>query len=152
MNAAGIVVAYASFQGDTALMEATGRSAGWSMGEFELLQEISVVDLTEIPKMPSIFENGPRESLLFLRSFADSVSQPFTPDLETHVKYSPTQVVAEYLRHRFRDKEDKPVRGIIYRSAKDTGKKNVALFMGATEVEGYESREWVKKMPLIRLV
>jgi RES domain. len=152
MNAPGIVVAYASFDEDTALSEATGDFPKWSVGEFELLQDIRVVDLTEIPDVPSIFEQGPRESLQFLNKFAEDVSQPFTPDLETHVEYTPTQVVSEYLRHRFRDKTKKPVRGILYWSAKASGTKNLALFMGADEVDGYKSESWKKAEPLIKLV
>jgi hypothetical protein len=152
MNAPGIVVVYASFDEDTALEEATGDFPNWSVGEFELLRDIQVVDLTDIPDVPSIFEDGPRESLQFLHRFAEDVSQPFTPDLETHVEYTPTQVVSEYLRHRFRDKANKLVRGVLYGSAKAAGKKNMALFMGADEVEGYKAEPWKKADPLIRLV
>jgi len=152
MNAPGIVVTYASFEEGTALMEATGDFPNWSVGKFELLQDIQVIDLREIPVVPSIFEDGPRESLQFLHRFAEDVSQPLTPDLETHVEYTPTQVVSEYLRHRFRDKASKTVRGILYDSAKVAGKKNIALFMGADEVEGYKTESWKKVDPLIRLV
>ena len=152
MNAPGIVVAYAAFEGETALAEATGKDRECSLGEFELLQDVRVVDLTEVPDVPSIFENGPRESLQFLNRFAQDVSQPFQPDDEAHVEYTPTQVVSEYLRHRFRDKLGKPVRGILYRSAKKPTKKNLALFMTAAEVEGAVSDRWNKKEPLIRLV
>ncbi len=128
-------VAYASFEEDTALSEATGDFPKWSVGEFELLQDIRVVDLTEIPDVPSIVEQGPCESLQFLNRFAEDVSQPFTPDLETHVEYTPTQVVSEYLRHRFRDKTKKPVRGMLYWSANASDTKNLALFTGADEEE-----------------
>jgi len=152
MNAPGIVVVYASFDEDTALEEATGDFPNWSVGEFELLRDIQVVDLTDIPDVPSIFEDGPRESLQFLHRFAEDVSQPFTPDLETHVEYTPTQVVSEYLRHRFRDKANMLVRGVLYGSAKAAGKKNMALFMGTDEVEGYKAEPWKKADPLIRLV
>jgi hypothetical protein len=152
MNAPGIVVAYASLDEGTALAEATGEFPHWSVGEFELLRDIQVVNLTEIPNVPSIFEDGPRESLQFLHRFAQDVSQPFTPDLEIHVEYTPTQVVSEYLRHRFRDQANKPVRGILYGSAKAACKKNIALFMGAGEVEGYKTESWEKLDPLIRLV
>lgn len=151
MNAPGIVVAYASFGAETALVEATGDYPEWSLGEFELLQDIRVVDLTEVPAVPSIFERGPRESLQFLNRFAQDVSQPFTPDLEAHIEYTPTQVVSEYLRHRFRDKRGKAVRGILYSSAKASTTKNLALFMSADEVEGSQTESWRKEEPLIKL-
>lgn len=152
MNAPGIVVAYASFEAETALAEASGKYADWSLGEFKLLQEVRVVDLTEVPNVPSIFEDGPRESLLFLNRFVADVSEPFTPDSEPHVEYTPTQVVSEYLRHRFRDKDGRGVRGILYPSAKVNGMKNLALFISSDEVMGAPIERWKKKNPAIKLV
>jgi RES domain len=104
MNAPGIVVMYGAFDRDTALAETTGVHNEFSVAELRLLKDLRVVDLTRVPPVPSIFEDGPRESLLFLRHFAKDVSQPFTPDVELHIEYTPTQVVSEYLRHRLRDK------------------------------------------------
>jgi hypothetical protein len=152
MNAPGIAVGYFSFDEDTALDEATGRFTQWSSGAFKLLEDIWVVDLTEIPEIPSIFERGPRESLDFLHKFASDVSQPFTPDTETHVEYAPTQVVSEYLRHRFRNRRKHPMRGVVYWSAKSKGTKNVVLFVGAQEVVGYESSSRLKPKPLLKLM
>src|ERR1017187_8666041 len=76
--------------------EATGAHTDSSLAEFELLTTLRVVDLTRIPNVPSIFEDGPRESLRFLRHFAKDVSQPFTPDKELHIEYAPSQVFSEY--------------------------------------------------------
>jgi hypothetical protein len=109
-------------------------------------------DLTEIPDIPSIFERGLRESLDFLHKFASDVSRPFTPDTETHVEYAPTQVVSEYLRHRFRGKGKNPVQGVVYSSAKSKGTKNIVLFVGAHEVVGYKSSSRVKPKPLLKLI
>ena len=108
MNAAGIAVLYGSYQKDAALLEATGGHSDFSVAEFELLTELTVVDLTDIPSIPSIFERGPRESLRFLHKFAENVSQPFEPDSEIHIEYTPTQVVSEYLRHRMADGAETP--------------------------------------------
>jgi hypothetical protein len=152
MNAPGIAVGYFSFDEDTALDEATGRFTRWSSGTFKLLEDIWVVDLTEIPDIPSIFERGPRESLDFLHKFASDVSRPFTPDTETHVEYTPTQVVSEYLRHRFRDKSKIPVRGVVYSSAKSKDMKNIVLFTGAHEVVGYKPSSRLKPKPLLKLM
>lgn len=152
MNAPGIVVMYTAFESQTAIAEVTGRFGSFSTAEFELLQDILVVDLTKIPPVPSIFESGPRESLMFLRKFARDVSQPITPDKEVHVEYTPTQVVAEYLRHRFRTTQGNPIQGLLYESAQAKNGTNAALFVESEEIEGVPSTAWKPKTPLLRLV
>jgi hypothetical protein len=152
MNAPGIVVMYGAFDAATALAEATSAEKAFSVAEFELLKDFLVVDLTHIPPVPSIFEDGPRESLLFLRHFAKDVSQPFTPDTELHIEYTPTQVVSEYLRHRFRDKAGQPILGLLYNSTKHEGGVNLALFVESEEVEGVPSDSWKAKERLLKMV
>jgi hypothetical protein len=110
------------------------------------------VDLTHIPPVPSIFEGGRRESLQFLRRFARSVSQPFTPDAEIHIEYTPTQVVSEYLRRRLRDCDGRKIRGVLYRSAKKSGGTNLALFVESEEVDGVPSERLTPKKRMLRLV
>jgi hypothetical protein len=151
MNAPGIVVMYASFDRNTARDEATGNRTEFSVAEFELLKELRVVDLTNIPRVPTIFEGGPREYLQFLKRFVDDVSQPFTPDAAVHVEYTPTQVVSEFLRHRFRDSDGNPIRGLLYRSAKENGSINLALFVDSEELEGVPSEPWRRKQHVLRL-
>ena len=152
MNAPGIVVMYASIDRETALAEAPGDHSDFSVAEFELLKDVRAVDLTHIPPTPSIFEDGARESLQFLHRFAEDVSQPFTPDTEIHIEYTPTQVVSEYLRHRLRDREGRPIHGLLYKSAKDTGRINIALFIESKEVEGVPSERWSSKEPLLKMM
>ena len=153
MNAPGIVVMYAAYKPTTALVEVAGDKPELSVAEFEVKQALSVVDLTIIPPAPSIFDKGPREALQFLRHFANDVSQPFTPDTEVHVEYTPTQVVAEYIRHRRSDGHGNPVRGLMYRSSKDDGGTNIALFVQSEEIEDVEPKySWRKRTPVLRLV
>ncbi len=122
------------------------------MGEFETLVDLLVVDLTDLPAVPSIFEGGDRDSLLFLENFAEEVSQPFEPDAEIHIEYVPTQVVSEYLRHRVQDVHGRAIRGLVYESAKRPGTRNLALFIESAEVDGVEVDSWPKKVILLRLV
>lgn len=151
MNAPGIVVMYAAFERDTAIAEATSNGSDLSVATFELLRQVRVVDLTKIPATPSIFGEGPRESLGFLHQFAADVSQPFNPDVEIHIEYTPTQVVSEYLRHRLHDTEGRCVGGVVYDSAKRAGATNIALFVGSEHVEGVHSPWWRTKEPLLTL-
>jgi hypothetical protein len=94
---------------------------------------LSVVDLTNLPSVPSIFESGPRESLRFLHRFMQEVSQPFEPDAEIHIEYTPTQVASEFFRHRLHDAQGHSIRGLVYGSAKRTGAVNLALFIESSE-------------------
>jgi HEPN/RES N-terminal domain 1/RES domain len=152
MNAPGIVAFYGAQEKNTALAEATGKHTMFSVAEFETLTDLPVVDLTDLPRVPSIFESGPRESLRFLRHFTQEVSQPFEPDAEIHIEYTPTQIVSEFFRHRLHDDQGKPIRGVVYGSAKCEGTSNVALFMESSEVEGVPTESWKKKESILRLV
>ena len=80
MNAPGIAVMYAAYSPNTALAEVSSEDTDFSVAEFELKHNLRVVDLTNIPPVPSIFDEGPREALQFLRHFVTNVSQPFKPD------------------------------------------------------------------------
>jgi hypothetical protein len=152
MNAAGIVVLYGSYQKSAALAEATGNKPHLTVAEFETLKELTVVDLTDIPPVPSIFEGGARESLQFLHHFAEDVSEPFSPDKSEHIEYAPTQIVSEYLRQRLQGSQGEPIQGLLYRSAKEEGSTNLALFMRSEEVEGVPQEHWRKWEPILRLM
>jgi hypothetical protein len=152
MNASGIVVMYGAFDCDTALAESSGPHTDFSVAEFESLKDFHVVDLTRVPRVPSIFESGPRESLRFLRHFAKDVSQPFTPDRELHIEYTPTQVVSEYLRHRLRDKQGRPIHGLLYKSTEREGGVNLALFIESEELEGVPSDRWKPKEHRLKMI
>jgi HEPN/RES N-terminal domain 1/RES domain len=152
MNAPGIVIFYASYERSTALIEATGQYSYHTVAEFELLKDILVVDLTDIPPVPSIFEDGRREALEFLHRFADDVSQPFEPDANIHIEYTPTQVVSEFIRHRITDVNGGRVRGLLYSSAKEQGAVNLALFIESAEIEGVPTESWKAKPAVLRMV
>jgi hypothetical protein len=136
----------------TAFSEAIREFKFYSVAEFELLEDLLVVDLSRVPHVPSIFEDKPRESIIFLRDFKKDVSRPITPDQEVHVEYTPTQVVSEYLRHRFSNASGKTVSGVLYESAKAKGGKNVALFIESEQVEGVPQKSLNRKAYLLKLV
>jgi len=152
MNAPGIVVFYGAYDKETASAEATGTHDHLTVAEFEILSDLAIVDLTDLPRIPSIFEPGPRDSLLFLRHFTQEVSRPFEPDAEIHIEYTPTQVVSEFVRHRLTDGKNTAVRGLVYESAKRPETRNLTLFITSQDVEGVETKDWLKKEPVLRLV
>ncbi len=138
MSPPGIVMFYGSDEPETALREvARTPECGadrYAVGKFRTLRESRILDLTDIPRIPSIFEPirdtleyDPRPPLIFLNYFAAELSMPIAGDRSVHVEYVPPQVVTEFVRTEFRHK-GLPVDGIRYRSARHEGGTSVVLF------------------------
>jgi hypothetical protein len=136
MSPAGIPAFYGASSLDTALAEARvgidPDRPEWSAGEFGTSQPCTVLDLSDIPEIPSIFDPDRRHlrhALIFLAHFAEQVAEPLSDDKREHVDYVPTQVVSEFFRVSFSPSDIGPVNGIVYRSARHPGGKCVALFV-----------------------
>ena len=138
MSPPGIVMFYGSDEPGTALREvARIPECGvdhYAIGEFRTLRDTRILDLTRIPRTPSIFEPisdtleyDPRPPLIFLNYFAAELSMPITGDRSIHVEYVPPQVVTEFVRTEFRH-EGLALDGIRYQSARHQGKASLVLF------------------------
>lgn len=67
MNPAGISYMYLAFEQETALAEVRqGRAIDTAIGRFETLREIQILDLTNLPQKPSIFNVQLHEELVGL--------------------------------------------------------------------------------------
>ena len=93
-----------------------------------------ILDLADVPPVPSIFESirdtleyDPRPSAIFLNYFATELSKPIERDDRVHVEYIPTQVITEYFRTEFVHEGDK-IDGIRYRSARRSDHCSLVLF------------------------
>ncbi|MCG8396110.1 RES domain-containing protein [Bacillus atrophaeus] len=134
MSPAGIPMFYGACDMDTALLEVDykqGENVIASVGEFENTKELTVLDLTEIPKIPSIFNEEEREKrqvIIFFYKFLEDFSKPISKDGKEHIDYVPTQIVTEYFRHIFKTIDGKTLDGIAYRSSRN-GKKSYVLFL-----------------------
>jgi len=134
MSPAGIPMFYAAGDADTAVSETWDQRGQpyCSLGVFSLIRECRIVDLVAIPPVPSLTDegrDGDREDLRFLHQFVHDAARPIEKTDKAHIDYTPTQVVAEYIRHVFREEGGNPVQGIAYRSAK-TGRKSYVFFWG----------------------
>ncbi len=138
MSPPGIVMFYVSEEPETTLREVVGipkrRADRYAVGEFRTLREMRILDLSRIPRIPSIFEEipdtlefHPRPPLIFLNYFAAELSMPIAGDRSIHVEYVPPQVVTEFVRTEFRH-EGQPLDGIRYKSARHQGKTSLVLF------------------------
>lgn len=135
MSPAGIPMFYGAFDVPTALAETFDPAIHvyqlMSIGTFRPLRELNVLDLAELPPIPSVFDADGRElihPLRFLHSFANDISQPIARDGHEHIEYVPTQIVTEYFRRIFRTKNDLPLDGIVYRSSRNPDGRAFVLF------------------------
>ena len=123
MSPAGIPMFYACDNSETALRETAKKAGRFVIGEFETRRPAVILDLTDIPSIPSLFavisdsvESRPREVLSFLNHISDEISKPVQRDDRVHIEYIPTQVVTEFVRSKL-TREGTHVDGIKYRSA-----------------------------------
>jgi hypothetical protein len=134
MNPAGIAYLYAARERPTALAEVVGRPPfRIAVGEFKTTRALYVVDLSELPAMPSPFDPSKiseREALLFLQSFAEEISRPVGKDGAEHIDYVPSQVACEYFAQVVRQKSNdhEQIDGLSYVSAVMPGGRNLVLF------------------------
>jgi hypothetical protein len=140
MSPAGVPMFYASDDPETALLEIFQEPGVYATATFKLRRDARVLDLSDVPRIPTIFEEpsdeadgGDRDGLIFLHSFAEAVSQPIDRKDRAHIDYVPTQVVTEYFRSMRRPREATAVDGICYTSAKNPPRKSYVLY--ATQLD-----------------
>jgi len=137
MSPAGIPMFYGSFEPDTAFKEIvgiSGRKQGKivSVATFKTLKKLRVLDLCNLPEVPSLFDpNGRhlRSSLIFMRDFKEEFRKPIRKNILENIEYVPTQVFTEYIRHKYTDIEGNPIEGILYPSSRNPGGISCVLFL-----------------------
>ena len=132
MSPAGISMFYGATDIDTAVAEIGAHSShSWAVvGEFKATEELRVVDLSNLPDLPSIFDTDEKaieryDGIAFLHRFIKDLTLPIVLDGREHIDYVPTQVLTEYLRYSF----PAPLHGLQFPSAQGSG-HNVVLFFG----------------------
>ncbi|MGO8849847.1 MAG: RES family NAD+ phosphorylase [Mycobacterium sp.] len=132
MSPAGISMFYGATDIDTAVAEIGAHSShSWAVvGEFKAAEELRVVDLSNLPDLPSIFDTDEKaieryDGVAFLHRFVKDLTLPIVLDGREHIDYVPTQVLTEYLRYSF----PAPLHGLQFPSAQGSG-HNVVLFFG----------------------
>ena len=156
MNPPGIVMFYASDYPETSLRETASDCGAFVVGEFANVRPFTVLDLTGVPPIPSLFEpvpDGqefrPREVLKFLEHIANEMSKPIPRNDRVNVNYVPTQVVTEYVRS-LKTSDGLRVDGIKYPSAVHEGYGSYVIFATQDNIvtarpDPYDERdEWLK--------
>ena len=132
MNPGGIPYFYIADSALTAKLEVIKDQEYWSYATFKLKKDIEVIDFSNLPKIPSIFDVrkfNSRQKLIFLYDLVADMSKPVGPNEKDRIEYIPTQVVSEFFRYRFKPK----VKGIRYKSVKNVEGINIAFFESENE-------------------
>lgn len=139
MSPAGVVMFYGAEDFETALLETVhaDRAANkWVTGAiFRAVREMRVLDLVDLPEIPSYFDmaaSDRRLALLFLHHFARDLAQPVARDGRQHIEYVPTQAFTEYVRFELKARDDASVDGIRYPSSVN-GRSCYVLFCTQAE-------------------
>ena len=128
MNPPGIPMMYGAETETTAVLES--RASCVTVGQFEYDREVRILELADLPDIPSIFSGIEREKLLgfvFMHAFAKDIARPVgRNDRSIHIEYIPSQVTTEYIRDsKF---HGSAVDGICYPSNLHEGGRNLVLF------------------------
>ena len=150
MSPAGIPMFYGAFDEETTIRETVGdskRAGIASIGRFEVIKPMHILNLSGIAEVPSLFDpdsnNVKREITIFLREFVEDLSKPIEKDGREHIKYIPTQVFTEYIRHITRMKSDERIMGIVYPSSVHEEHSSCVLFLENEDCRGGEEA-WLK--------
>jgi len=129
MSPAGISMFYGCDDIDTVVAEIGAHSTRRYaiVGAFETTRELTLLNLADLPPVPSLYHDTGRGQhyydLRFLHSFAVDLGKPITLDGREHIEYVPTQVITEYLRFV----PEYTIDGMLFRSAQNNG-VNCVLF------------------------
>ena len=142
MSPAGIPMFYGCDDDDTALLEVAEGPGSYALGEFETKRPAILLDLTNIPEVPSLFEPVhdfqevyPRRELSFLHHISREISRCVKRDDRVHIEYVPTQVVTEFIRAKVMLGESR-IDGIRYNSSVNKRHVSYVLFADQSNVDG----------------
>ncbi|TOD62612.1 hypothetical protein CGJ60_13850 [Vibrio parahaemolyticus] len=132
MNPAGISYFYIARDPETARKEVLFKpTIRHYLGRFENKESIRLIDFVNLPSMPSSFSKDSydaRHAVKFLHALKADIIKPVSKDGREHIDYIPTQIISEYFRYRFKDKEGGNVDGFMYPSVKNDGGINIVVF------------------------
>ena len=148
MSPAGVPMFYGCEEEETALKETKSDRGYYAVGEFETLRPATLLDLTAIPPVPSLFDSvpegteiQPRRMLKFLHHVAREVSRPIERGDREHIEYVPTQIFTEFVMGQVAPGKSH-VDGIKYSSSVHTGHASFVLFANQNNIEATSASEW----------
>lgn len=122
-----------AFYGASTLEGARSEVAGYArpdhdatIGRFTQLTKLNLIDLRDLPAVPSLFDEPARHLRgiqTFMHDFINDVTKVADPSDVQDLDYIPTQFIAEHLRY------DIPVDGLLWRSTTDRVATVCVLFV-----------------------
>jgi hypothetical protein len=159
MSPAGVPMFYGAFDDETAKAETFDPVAHagqtLSIGTFHAVRDLQVLDLADLPDIPSVFDADRHyliHPLRFLHAFAEDIAKPIAHDGREHIEYVPTQIVTEYFRRVFQRTDKTRLDGLIYRSSRQVNGKAFVLFCENSQCVDPGAKEVPWEEPLLRLV
>jgi hypothetical protein len=158
MSAAGISMFYASFDVGTARAETTASldpedSILLTAGMWTNTRIFQVLDLSRLPERPDYYarQRWDLDQLIFLEDFVKDITRPVVHDGREHIDYVPTQILTEYFRHVYKEKDSPRLDGIVYPSAQRKRGKSVVIFASHQELNPHPDGWRLKSKPLLEL-
>ncbi|MFE2472090.1 RES domain-containing protein [Streptomyces mirabilis] len=146
MSPAGVSMFYAAEDPSTAQREVTAHRNDPTQTHLTTCafavahHDCWVLDLTDLPEVPSIFDSQRRNLYTFadfMQHFASELSKPVPLDRAQHHEYRPTQLFTQYLQHHM----TLGVNGIRFRSAQNSDGINYVLFAGPQDCTDPETQK-----------
>ena len=132
MSPAGIPMFYGALDEATVLAETPKKKPYITVAKYHTLVNLNILDLTELPPVPCIFDSHTRHQrteVQFLHSFVENISKPISKNGAEHIDYVPTQIVTEYFKCLFKTRTRRRINGIFYPSSLRKGGKCCVLFL-----------------------
>lgn len=156
MSPAGIAMFYGALEEDTAIAETIDPDKDdltiISLASFSALDDLKILDLTNIPSTPSLFDEemrGQKMMLSFLNAFLTDFTKPVKKNNRENIEYIPTQVITEYFKYIFWNDDQAPIQGILYPSSRRINGKACVLFIEQRNCVGgdsnslYRDKQWL---------
>ncbi|MHA7274608.1 HEPN-associated N-terminal domain-containing protein [Arthrobacter sp. TMT4-20] len=121
-----------------------------TVGLFKTTRALDVLDLTDLPAVPSLFDSKRRHlraPIAFLTGFVEDITEVAHPSDEEKRVYIPTQKVADLFRTRITGKVS-PLTGILWRSSQNASVISCVLFISSTEVADAGKENGTTKLSL----
>lgn len=133
MSPAGVSMFYCSFEKWTCHMETVNytdtKNELVTTGVFRNIERLYLLDLTNLPELPSKFDPDKRKhyySILFLHQFVSDLSRPIDRNVPRDIEYLPTQIITDYFRYTYTEYTGARIDGILYPSSR-TGNTNACV-------------------------
>lgn len=121
----GVPMFYGSLDEDTCELESSGNGTYSVTGVFHNAKSVRVLDLTNVPPVPRLYDDdfGFIPAYKYLHEFSNIISKNVADD---DLEYIPTQIFTEFIR--LQGLRQFKIRGLMYKSSKRDGGKNLVLF------------------------